>query len=137
MMGSTSILRAERGRWDYEMLLGKSLAWHSQLPNCAFIVEAASSGISLIQSLRARNVSVFHHQPKQDKMYRAALALPCFAEGRLHILDQPGKNAWVGPFVNELLSFPNGRFDDQVDSLVQAIRWAEPRVNSQSNFYAC
>lgn len=131
------VLRAERGRWDYEKLLEKSLAYHSQLPNCAFIVEAASNGISLITTLRKRNFSVFHHHPKQDKMYRAALVLPCFAEGRVHILDKPGKNAWVAPLVNELLSFPNGRFDDQVDSLVQAIRWADPRVNLPSSYYDC
>lgn len=131
------ILFAERGRWDFETLLKKCLEWHSKLPNCTFIVERASSGISLIQSLQARRILVFNYLPRQDKMYRAAIALPVFAEGRVHILDEDGNNAWIGPFINELLSFPNGRFDDQVDSVSQAIIWAEPRVNSRSRVYRC
>lgn len=133
--GMHYVLRAERGRWDYETLLQKSLALAAKYSKCTFIVEAAGSGISLIHSLRNRNVLVFHHHPKADKMHRASLVLPTFADGRVHILNQPGSNAWVSPFVNELLSFPNGRFDDQVDSVVQAINWAEPKVNSQSKIY--
>jgi predicted phage terminase large subunit-like protein len=61
-------------------------------------------------------------------MTRASFVLPVFVEGRVALVSTPGKNAWVQPFLNELLSFPNGRYDDQVDSLVQAIRWAERRV---------
>ena len=55
--------------------------------------------------------------------------------GRLFIVDQPGRNEWVNPLINELLVFPNGRYDDQVDSIVQAINYMEPKVNSQSNIY--
>jgi phage terminase large subunit-like protein len=44
-------------------------------------------------------------------------------------VSEPGNNEWVEPYINELVSFPNGRFDDQVDSLVHALTWAEPRVN--------
>ena len=34
-----------------------------------------------------------------------------------------GASRTVETFVNEFLSFPNGRFDDQVDSLVQLLHW--------------
>lgn len=78
---------------------------------------------------------VKHHAAKGDKMSRAGHALPTFEEGRVFILNQEGKNAWVEPLINEILSFPFGRFDDQVDSVVQAIRWAEPLVNPRGNFY--
>jgi predicted phage terminase large subunit-like protein len=44
-------------------------------------------------------------------------------------------NGWVEEFINELLTFPNGRHDDQVDSLVQALRWAEPQVNPGGRCY--
>ena len=123
------VLFAERGRWDYETLLSKALAYAKQYPRVIFIVEAAGSGISLISSLRKAERSCFWHHPNDDKMYRAALVLPIFAKGRVFILKQDAQSDWVEPYVNELVSFPNGRFDDQVDSLVQAIRWAEPRVN--------
>jgi predicted phage terminase large subunit-like protein len=55
--------------------------------------------------------------------------------GRVFVLNQEGKNAWVEPFINELVTFPQARFDDQVDSLVQVLLWAEPRVNPISRFY--
>ena len=37
-----------------------------------------------------------------------------------------GCDNWVEPYINELVIFPNGRFDDQVDSLVQAL----PRLSA-------
>ena len=65
---------------------------------------------------------MFHTSPKSDKLTRAAFALPDFAEGRVVVVDIEG-NTWVEPFVNEFLSFPHGRHDDQVDSLVQVINY--------------
>lgn len=124
------VLFAERGRWDYETLLGKALSYVRRYGHgVIFVVEAAGSGISLIHSLRKAKLSCFHYQPEDSKMVRAAYALPIIHSGRLYILDQEGHNHWVEPYINELVSFPNGRFDDQVDSLMQLLLWAERRVN--------
>ena len=119
---------AVRGRFDLEDLLAKSLHLREQLPTAQFIIEAAGAGISLIQALRRRGIPALHYRAEYDKLTRAAYVLPVFAEGRVAFVNVPGRNEWVQPFMNELLSFPNGRYDDQVDSLVQAIRWAERRV---------
>lgn len=130
------VLLAERGRWDYETLLAKAMGYvkrHGR--QIFFIVENAGSGISLIQSLRKAQLNVFWSNPKHDKVARAALALPVFLAGRVYLVNKEGGNDWVEPYINELVSFPHGRFDDQVDSLVQALRWAEPRVNSGSRCY--
>jgi predicted phage terminase large subunit-like protein len=35
----------------------------------------------------------------------------------------PNSAPWLGEFLTELLSFPNGRHDDQVDSVSQFLRW--------------
>ena len=123
------VLFAERGRWDYETLLRKALTYLERYPKVTFIVEAAGSGISLIQYLGRRGISCFRSKPKDDKMVRASWTLPTFHAKRVFILSKPGEDEWVEPYINELVSFPNGRFDDQVDSLVQALSWAEPRVN--------
>jgi predicted phage terminase large subunit-like protein len=130
------VLFAERGRWDFETLLAKVLQYAKRYRNITFIVEAAGSGISLLQYLRKAGLNHFSHRPKQDKVVRAAYVLPIYAAGRVYIVSQEGANDWVEPLINELVSFPNGRFDDQVDSLTQALRWAEQRVNSGSKFYA-
>ena len=35
----------------------------------------------------------------------------------------PAEAAWLATFLRELLAFPRGRFDDQVDALSQLLNW--------------
>jgi predicted phage terminase large subunit-like protein len=44
--------------------------------------------------------------------------------GRVHLPRQEG---WLEDFRGELLQFPNGKYDDQVDSLSQFLNWVEQR----------
>jgi predicted phage terminase large subunit-like protein len=129
--GKFYVLNAERGHWDYEALKAKAW-WYVKRYGRAerpvhFIVESAGSGISLIQHLSASAgrgdgyLTCHHYDPKGDKVARAARTLPFFDEGRVVIVNRPGCNEWVEPFLNEFLSFPNGRYDDQVDSVVQLL----------------
>ncbi len=130
------ILSAERGRWDYETLKSKVMKYTNDPDkNFQFIVEAAGSGISLIQYLRTAGIKCLHYRPQHDKMTRAAYVLPIFVQKRVFIKRQAGKDGWIEDYINEFLSFPNGRYDDQVDSLVQVLGWAERLVNSGSKFY--
>lgn len=129
--GNYYVLSAERGRWEYEELKKRALHYLQRYRlldrNPTFVVERAGSGVSLLQFLndvrmKEGRIRVFHTSPKSDKLTRAAFALPDFAEGRVVLVDIEG-NTWVEPFVNEFLSFPHGRHDDQVDSLVQVINY--------------
>jgi len=130
------VLHVERGRWDYEMLKCKALSYVRRVRHdLTFIVEAAGSGISLIEYMRKAQLRCLPHRAKHDKVERASLVLPLFLAGRVHICNVKSHNGWVEEFINELLTFPNGRHDDQVDSLVQALRWAEPRVNPGGRCY--
>jgi predicted phage terminase large subunit-like protein len=130
------VLSAERGRWDYETLRHKALEYVRRYGrDIWFIVEAAGSGISLISFLRKSGFRCFHHYPRDDKSTRAAYAVPIVHAGRVFIVNKEGKNGWVEPFINEVVTFPQARFDDQVDSLVQVLLWAEPRVNPAGRFY--
>ncbi len=36
----------------------------------------------------------------------------------------PRNAPWLGEFLTELLAFPHGRHDDQVDSVSQFLKWA-------------
>lgn len=127
------VLYAERGRWDYEMLKDKALSYVQRYgKDVQFIVEAAGSGISLISTLKKAGLKCIHYYPKEGKEVRAAYALPIIHSGRVYILEEAGRNDWVEPYINEFLTFPHGRFDDQVDSLVQLLSWAERRVNPRS-----
>ncbi len=39
----------------------------------------------------------------------------------------PETASWLGDFLLEILTFPHGRYDDQVDSLSQFLTWASAK----------
>jgi predicted phage terminase large subunit-like protein len=143
------VVRAERGRWDYEQLLDRAKFWLRFAQEkvgrpVVFLIEAASAGVSLYQTLSkvAVNTGEFrchYYRPKQGKDTRVLMSIPAFVEGRLYLQDLDGANDWVEPYVNEFLNYPKGRFDDQVDSLTQLISHRLPRMyaNERPGFYLC
>jgi phage terminase large subunit-like protein len=62
--------------------------------------------------------------PQVDKESRFA-AKSAKIESGLILL--PKDAAWLGPFKHELMAFPNGRHDDQVDSVAQFLDWTSQR----------
>lgn len=58
-----------------------------------------------------------------DKWSRAIATQPFFAEGLIYTLDDSLRRQWVKTLVDELAIFDRGRYDDQVDSTTQALRW--------------
>jgi hypothetical protein len=123
------VLSAERGHFDYETLRAKVENYFKSFPDVTFIVEVASAGISLREWMLKMGVRHITHFAKYSKEARAYLVVPVFEQKRVFFLNILGKNAWLKSVIDELLAFPKGKNDDQVDSLVQAIRWAEPQVN--------
>ncbi|MGE0723516.1 MAG: phage terminase large subunit [Alphaproteobacteria bacterium] len=87
------------------------------------VIEDVGPGKALIQSARPRlRNPVAAYLPKVDKETRATQQSAVVEAGRVCLpLDAP----WLAVFLSEILAFPNGRFDDQVDSLVQFLAWAE------------
>jgi predicted phage terminase large subunit-like protein len=85
------------------------------------LIEDKSSGQSLLQDLRiTTKLPLVGVIPKYDKLTRMSSASPIIESGRLH-LDK--RAFWLRDFETELLSFPNGKNDDQVDALSQFLHW--------------
>ena len=61
-------------------------------------------------------------QPEGDKITRMSAQSAKIEAGYVHIPEQA---SWLPEFQTELLQFPNGRYDDQVDSLSQFLRWTQ------------
>jgi phage terminase large subunit-like protein len=40
----------------------------------------------------------------------------------------PQQADWLGDLRNEILQFPDGSYDDQVDSITQFLKWVQTRV---------
>ncbi len=91
------------------------------------MVEDKGSGTSLIQDLRAENRAVIGINPEGDKLTRAAKTSAQFEAGAVFF---PKAAPWLSGLKAELLGFPNVRYDDQVDSVTQALAWIEKRKQS-------
>src|SRR5262249_51824354 len=62
-------------------------------------------------------------KPEQDKRTRMAIQSAKFESGRVFL---PNRAPWLADFEHELFAFPNGRHDDQVDALSQALAHGKP-----------
>jgi predicted phage terminase large subunit-like protein len=83
----------------------------------AVLIEDCNSGTQLIQDLRADgNIRPIPISPKDDKATRLDLQLEKLEAGYVLIPEQA---PWLDDFRNEILQFPDGRHDDQVDSMSQ------------------
>lgn len=94
----------------------------------SILIEDKASGQQLIQELRAdkslRLPLPIARMPEQDKFSRLQ-GVSAMIEGG-HVLI-PIEAPWLAEFKSEILAFPNGRFDDQVDALSQLLSWVRSR----------
>ena len=91
------------------------------LRNLPLIVEDTSSAMGLIQLLKEQSaLSVIGRHPKDNKQTRMCRHQGRFEAGRILL---PAEAPWLADFENELLAFPSGRYDDQVDALMLFLDW--------------
>lgn len=89
-------------------------------PN-AILIEDKGSGIHLIQDLQqTTKLSVISYDPPGDKLTRMMAQTPKIEAGRVLIPDQA---AWLSEFELEVTRFPNAKYDDEIDSMSQALDW--------------
>ncbi|MCZ6859004.1 MAG: phage terminase large subunit, partial [Alphaproteobacteria bacterium] len=83
----------------------------------AVLIKDRSSGTQLIQDLREEGkVRPIPINPEADKITRMIVQTAKLEAGNVFIPEQA---PWLEDFRNEILQFPNGRHDDQVDSMSQ------------------
>ncbi|MEG3089178.1 phage terminase large subunit [Sphingomonas sp. PB4P5] len=123
--GTSYMLSCWRGKLEFPQLAHKAIELGSTWGATYVLIEDASSGQALIQQLRAvSNLNIKPQRSLLDKKARVDAVSGAIEGGRvLFAVDAP----WWGDFVHELLSFPGGRHDDQVDSFTQYTMWATER----------
>lgn len=124
------LLDVLRIRLEYPDLRRRILSHAKAHGTKTVLIEDASSGASLIQDLRREGpIRPIAIQPEGDKIVRLEGQTARIEAG--HVL-LPQEAPWLGDFLGEILAFPHGRFDDQVDSFSQFLTWADrpqPRIH--------
>jgi predicted phage terminase large subunit-like protein len=107
-----------RGRFDFPTLRTK-VSQQAKLHKASqILIEDAGFGTALIQELKTAHFSVVGVKPEYDKKIRMAIQSAKFANGQVFF---PKEAPWLRDLEDELFAFPNGRHDDQVDSISQAL----------------
>ena len=117
--GGLFIRNVWRERVEYPDLKRKAVQFQEAWKADEVCVEDKDAGAMLIQELQ-RNTSlpVIALEADKDKVLRAHAATPMCEAGRVYYdADAP----WVETLFEELMAFPSGAHDDQVDALVHGI----------------
>lgn len=110
-----------RDRVTYPDLKKKAVALFRTWAADEICIEDKDVGAALIQELqRETSLPVIPLAADRDKVARANAATPMCEAGRVFIPEDKS-TAWIEPFMSELLSFPAGANDDQVDVFVHGI----------------
>src|SRR5450432_3076579 len=83
-------------------------------------VEDKANGPAVIQALRHDITGLVAITPEGGKVARAQAVSPQVESGNIY-LPHPAIAPWVESFIDECGSFPNGKYDDQVDQMTQAL----------------
>ena len=116
------LLDVLRQRLEYPDLRRRILSHAAKYDAKAVLIEDAGSGTPLIQDLRSEGkLRPIAMRPEGDKIVRMEAQSAVIEAG--HVLF-PEDAPWLASFQTEILAFPYGRHDDQVDSLSQFLSWA-------------
>lgn len=117
--GRIHVLDVWRGRVEFPELVTAVQRQHEIWRPNAIIVEDQASGTSAVQHLkRTSMLPLVTVRPERDKQARASAMTPYLEGGRVWL---PPLASWRDEFETELLAFPTGQHDDQVDAFVYAL----------------
>jgi predicted phage terminase large subunit-like protein len=116
------ILDVVRARLEYPELRRAVILhhqrWRKATHNYALIIEKKGAGLSLIQDLKRDHIHAIGIDAVGDKILRMSAQTAPIEAGAVHL---PAHAPWLDEFKKEILSFPVGKNDDQVDALSQAL----------------
>jgi predicted phage terminase large subunit-like protein len=92
------------------------------------LIEDKANGTAVIDTLKNEITGIIPVEPEGGKEVRASAISPQWEAGNIYVPD-PSMCAWVNDFIEEMLQFPQGKHDDQVDAMTQQLtRWQNAPV---------
>jgi predicted phage terminase large subunit-like protein len=115
------LIDVQRVRLEIPALKRKIVEYKQQHNAGVVLIEDSPGSLGLIQQLEFEGI-VFPIaiKPVGDKRQRAS-SVSAMIEAKRVLL--PAEAPWLGDFMTEILAFPAGRHDDQVDSMTLFLNW--------------
>ena len=113
------LLDAWRGKLEFPELKAKVLDLYREHEPDGVIIEKKATGAPLLYELRKMGIPAQEYIPTRgnDKIVRLNAVADIFASGKVWAPDK----RWADEVIDEVASFPAGRYDDYVDTCSQAI----------------
>jgi predicted phage terminase large subunit-like protein len=114
------LLDAMKGRYDFPDLKNLALEQYKYWQPETVIIEAKATGQPLIHELRKAGIPVIDYIPAKgrDKHTRINSVAPVFESAMVYA---PLHEKFAQEVIEECAAFPNGQYDDYVDSMTQAV----------------
>jgi predicted phage terminase large subunit-like protein len=120
------LLDVMRGRWESPELRQRMITVAQDYQVDATLIEDTELGRALSQDLRRTGALYPLLQTARfDKTARLLAQAARFEAGQVFL---PRQAEWLASYLAELLAFPTGRHDDQVDSTSQALKYLTART---------
>ncbi len=117
------LLDQVRGRMDFTATVAAVRLLSKKWPRAiAKLVEDKANGPAVISALRGQVEGIIAVNPEGGKVARANAVAPQWEAGNVLLPDPAYHDVpWLHDFVEEVAVFDNGKNDDQVDSMTQAL----------------
>ena len=126
------LLDVFRARLDYPELRRAVVDLKKRFAADVILIEEKGSGIQLVQDLRAEgHVRPIAIMPAADKITRMYTQTHKLEASRVLV---PKHASWLDDFLGEVLAFPRGRHDDQVDAMAQYLAWEASHRRARGEF---
>lgn len=114
------LLNKVKGKYEYPELKAMAHEQYLEWEPDSVIVEAKASGQPLIDEMRRSGIFVQDFSPGkgQDKIARVNAVADMFASGHVWFPE----TSWAAATVEEILAFPAGEHDDEVDTMTLALQ---------------
>lgn len=86
----------------------------------AIYIEDKANGPAVVEMMSKKIPGLIAVEPHGGKVVRAQAVSPTIEAGNV-CLPNPSIAPWINDFIEECAAFPNGKHDDQVDAMTQAL----------------
>ena len=121
--GNYYVIDVLRDRLLYHQLKAQAIAQAQKHRADTILIEEAGLGRMLVKDLKAAGLHAVGVVPEGDKLTRVSMQVEKFEN---HQVFFPREAPWLADFQDEVVVFPYGSYDDQVDALFQGLAYARP-----------